>query len=110
MDINKSGTRKEDLLIEKNDLNRLWILRKVLAPMNVVDAMDFLLGKIEGVKTNTQFLSAMSGGGSSTALSLNRFVPNIIPKPGLKVAGEGEKPIDHTAQEYRYCGLNTHHR
>ena len=37
MDINKSGTRKEDLLVDKNDLNRLWILRKVLAPMNVVD-------------------------------------------------------------------------
>jgi len=61
MDINKSGTRKEDLLIEKNDLNRLWILRKVLAPMSVVDAMDFLLGKIEATKTNAQFLGSMSG-------------------------------------------------
>lgn len=64
MDINKSGTRKEDLLVEKNDLNRLWILRKVLAPMNVVDAMEFLLDKIQGAKTNTQFLSAMGGGNS----------------------------------------------
>ncbi|MFN7905155.1 MAG: transcription termination factor Rho [Pseudobdellovibrionaceae bacterium] len=63
MDINKSGTRKEDLLIDKNDLNRLWILRKVLAPMNVVDAMEFLIGKIEATKSNTQFLQAMSGGG-----------------------------------------------
>lgn len=62
MDINKSGTRKEDLLIDKNDLNRLWILRKVLAPMNVVDAMEFLTGKIEATKTNAQFLSSMSGG------------------------------------------------
>jgi transcription termination factor Rho len=65
MDINKSATRKEDLLIEKNDLNRLWILRKVLAPMNPVDAMEFLLGKISQTKTNAQFLSAMSGGGGS---------------------------------------------
>src|SRR5512147_3262190 len=51
MDINKSGTRKEDLLVEKNDLNRLWILRKVLAPMNVVDSMEFLLDKLQGTKT-----------------------------------------------------------
>lgn len=62
MDINKSGTRKEDLLIDKGDLNRLWILRKVLAPMNVVDAMEFLLDKVEGSKTNQQFLQSMSGG------------------------------------------------
>lgn len=62
MDINKSGTRKEDLLVDKNDLNRLWILRKVLAPMNVVDAMEFLLGKVQGTKTNTQFLQSMGGG------------------------------------------------
>lgn len=64
MDINKSGTRKEDLLIEKNDLNRLWILRKVLAPMNVVDAMEFLLDKMQNAKSNTAFLSAMGGSGS----------------------------------------------
>jgi transcription termination factor Rho len=63
MDINKSGTRKEDLLIEKNDLNRLWVLRKVLAPMNVVDAMEFLLGKMQQSKTNQSFLQSMGGGG-----------------------------------------------
>jgi len=61
MDINKSGTRKEDLLVEKNDLNRLWILRKVLSPMNVVDAMEFLMGKVQQTKTNADFLKAMSG-------------------------------------------------
>ena len=61
MDINKSGTRKEDLLVEKADLNRLWILRKVMAPMNVVDAMEFLIGKLENTKTNTQFLQGMNG-------------------------------------------------
>lgn len=61
MDINKSGTRKEDLLIEKGDLNRLWILRKVLAPMNVVDSMDFLMDKIKGSKTNAEFLKGMGG-------------------------------------------------
>lgn len=62
MDINKSGTRKEDLLIDKNDLTRLWILRKVLAPMNPVDAMEFLLDKVAQTKSNTQFLQSMSGG------------------------------------------------
>jgi transcription termination factor Rho len=61
MDINKSGTRKEDLLIDKGDLNRLWILRKVLAPMNVIDAMEFLLDKVGNTKSNTDFLKAMSG-------------------------------------------------
>jgi transcription termination factor Rho len=61
MDINKSGTRKEDLLVDKADLNRLWILRKVLAPMNVVDSMEFLIGKLEATKSNADFLSSMSG-------------------------------------------------
>ena len=51
---------KEDLLIEAGDLNRLWILRKVLAPMNVVDSMDFLLDKLRGCKTNEDFLKGMS--------------------------------------------------
>lgn len=61
MDINKSGTRKEDLLVNKDDLNRLWILRKVLAPMNVVDSMEFLLDKLHSTKSNKDFLSGMSG-------------------------------------------------
>ena len=61
LDINKSGTRKEDLLIDKVNLNRLWILRKVLAPMNVVDAMEFLMDKVEKSKTNTDFLKSMNG-------------------------------------------------
>ena len=61
LDINKSGTRKEDLLIDKADLNRLWILRKVLAPMNVVDAMEFLMDKIDKSKTNADFLKSMNG-------------------------------------------------
>lgn len=60
MDINKSGTRKEDLLIRKEDLNRLWILRKVLAPMSVVDSMEFLLDKLQATKTNKEFLDSMA--------------------------------------------------
>lgn len=60
IDINKSGTRKEELLVEKNSLNRIWILRKVIHSMNVVDSMEFLLDKLSETKTNQAFLDAMS--------------------------------------------------
>ena len=59
MDINKSGTRKEDLLVESAALQRMWILRKVLAPMNVVDSMEFLIDKLKQSKTNAEFLQSM---------------------------------------------------
>lgn len=61
MDINKSGTRKEDLLLAKSELSRIWILRKVLAPMNPVDSMEFLLNKLQHTKTNGDFLNSMNG-------------------------------------------------
>jgi transcription termination factor Rho len=60
IDINKSGTRKEELLVEKSALNRIWILRKVLHPMNVVDSMEFLLEKLSETKDNQAFLDSMS--------------------------------------------------
>ncbi len=60
IDINKSGTRKEELLIERSMLNRIWILRKILHPMNVVDAMEFLLDKLSETKTNQEFIDSMS--------------------------------------------------
>lgn len=60
IDINKSGTRKEELLIGKASLNRIWILRKVLHPMNVVDCMEFLLDKLAETKSNQAFLDSMS--------------------------------------------------
>ncbi len=60
IDINRSGTRKEELLIEKADLNRIWILRKLLAPLTPVDSMEFLLEKIKGTKDNKSFLDSMS--------------------------------------------------
>jgi len=60
IDMNKSGTRKEELLIDKAALNRIWILRKVLHPMNVVDSMEFLLSKLVESKTNQGFLDSMS--------------------------------------------------
>jgi len=60
IDINRSGTRKEELLIKKADLNRIWILRKLLAPLTPVDSMEFLLEKIKGTKDNKRFLDSMS--------------------------------------------------
>lgn len=60
LDINRSGTRKEELLIEQEDLNRIWILRKVLAPLAPVDSMEFLINKITGTKNNKEFLASMN--------------------------------------------------
>ena len=59
IDIQKSGTRKEELLIDKDDLNRVWVLRKVLAPLSAVEAMELLLDKMGKAKSNSDFLSAM---------------------------------------------------
>lgn len=60
IDINKSGTRKEELLIPSEDLNRIWILRKLLSPLNPIDAMEFLLDKMQGTKGNADFLASMN--------------------------------------------------
>ena len=60
IDINRSGTRKEELLIAPPDLNRIWILRKLLSPLNPVDAMEFLLDKMQGTKDNADFLDSMN--------------------------------------------------
>lgn len=60
IDVNKTGTRKEDLLLPEDMLNRVWILRKILAPMSPIDSMDFLLDKMGGTKTNKDFINAMS--------------------------------------------------
>jgi transcription termination factor Rho len=60
IDINKSGTRKEELLIPREDLGRIWILRKVLSQLSVVEAMEFLLDKMHGTKGNKEFLDAMN--------------------------------------------------
>ena len=60
IDINASGTRKEELLVEKDVLNKTWILRKVLTPLSTVESMEFLLGKLMGTKSNRDFLEMMN--------------------------------------------------
>jgi len=60
IDINRSGTRKEELLLPPEDLNRIWILRKLLSPLSPVDSMEFLLEKLKDTKNNADFLAAMN--------------------------------------------------
>jgi transcription termination factor Rho len=60
IDINASGTRKEELLVDKDDLNRMWVLRKVLNPLSTVESMEFLLEKLKQAKTNRDFLDSMN--------------------------------------------------
>ena len=60
IDITKSGTRKEELLVDKNTLSKMWVLRRILTPMGVVDAMEFLLDKLKVSKTNAEFFDTMN--------------------------------------------------
>ena len=60
IDLQKSGTRKEELLIPKKDLDRIWVLRRVLNPLSPVEQMELVLERLEKTKTNAEFLSSMS--------------------------------------------------
>jgi transcription termination factor Rho len=60
IDVNRSGTRREELLLEPDELNRIWILRKVLSELNPVEAMEFLLDRLKTRKTNREFLNSMN--------------------------------------------------
>ncbi len=60
IDIQRSGTRKEDLILQEMELNRIWVLRKVLSALNPIDAMEFLLDKMKGTKSNAEFFDSMS--------------------------------------------------
>jgi transcription termination factor Rho len=60
IDINRSGTRKDELLLPADELNRVWVLRKVLSPLSTVEAMELLLGRLSKSKNNAEFLSSMS--------------------------------------------------
>ncbi len=62
IDINKSGTRKEELLLEPWELKRIWVLRKVLNPLSTVESMELLIERLEKMRTNREFLESMSQG------------------------------------------------
>jgi transcription termination factor Rho len=63
MDINRSATRKEELLVPKDELNRIWVLRKVLSPLSPVESMELIIDKLTKTKGNAEFLASMSNGG-----------------------------------------------
>jgi transcription termination factor Rho len=63
IDLNKSGTRKEELLVPKDELNRIWVLRKVLNPLSPVESMELIIDKLSKTQANALFLSSMSNGG-----------------------------------------------
>jgi transcription termination factor Rho len=63
MDINRSGTRKEEILVPKDELNRIWVLRKVLNPLSPVESMELIIDKLSKTQNNAQFLASMSNGG-----------------------------------------------
>ena len=63
IDINRTSTRKEELLLTEDELNKIWILRKVLAPLSSIDAMELLLNKLSATKSNKDFLKSMENGG-----------------------------------------------
>ena len=60
IDINSSGTRKEELLVDRDILNKMWILRKVLNPLSTVESVEFLLSKLKGTRSNSEFLEMMN--------------------------------------------------
>jgi transcription termination factor Rho len=60
IDLNRSSTRREELLLDESTVNRIWVLRKVLAPLNTVDSMEFLIDKIRATETNEEFLASMN--------------------------------------------------
>ena len=60
IDVGKSGTRKEELLVAQGPLKKMWVLRRILNPMGTVDAMEFLLDKMKVAKTNEDFFASMN--------------------------------------------------
>jgi len=63
INLNKSGTRREELLIKPDQLQKIWILRKLLYSMDEIEAMEFILDKMRATKTNTEFFDMMRRGG-----------------------------------------------
>ena len=78
IDIQKSGTRKEELLLLREDLNRVWVLRKVLNPLSPVEAMELLLDKMGKTKSNAEFLNAMQKMGYWTDATATRRMSEAV--------------------------------
>ena len=82
IDVQKSGTRKEELLIPKDDLNRIWVLRKVLNPLSPVEAMELLIDKMSKTRTNADFLTSMQ-----------KIAANTMEQPDGDDQGQAERSV-----------------
>ena len=97
IDITKSGTRKEELLVDKATMSKMWVLRRVLLPMGVTDAMEFLLDKLKYSKTNNDFFDSMgSGGGNENGGGREGAAPTVqratIARRGSSSSGSTNSP------------------
>src|SRR5262249_45316194 len=111
IDINRSGTRKEELLVAKDELNRIWILRKVLNPLSTVEAMELLLEKMSKTKSNSEFLASMSGGGRKVPRRGRRagraakqtFISARVRIGGLSVSSRDLLPLQSSSSGSDHC-------
>ncbi|MDK4545042.1 transcription termination factor Rho [Kingella kingae] len=91
ININKSGTRREELLVPSDQLQRMWVLRRVLHPMDDVEAAEFLLDKIKKTKNNHDFFDEMRGGGSNSAKKVGTTTTTVASAAPVK-STRGRKP------------------
>ncbi|MDK4534546.1 transcription termination factor Rho [Kingella kingae] len=91
ININKSGTRREELLVPSDQLQRMWVLRRVLHPMDDIEAAEFLLDKIKKTKNNHDFFDEMRGGGSNSARKVGTTTTTVASAAPVK-STRGRKP------------------
>lgn len=91
ININKSGTRREELLVPSDQLQRMWVLRRVLHPMDDMEAAEFLLDKIKKTKNNHDFFDEMRGGGSNSAKKVGTTTTTVASAVPVK-STRGRKP------------------
>ena len=91
ININKSGTRREELLVPSDQLQRMWVLRRVLHPMDDIEAAEFLLDKIKKTKNNHDFFDEMRGGGSNSAKKVGTTTTTVVSAAPVK-STRGRKP------------------
>ena len=91
ININKSGTRREELLVPSDQLQRMWVLRRVLHPMDDIEAAEFLLDKIKKTKNNHDFFDEMRGGGSNSAKKVGTTTTTVASAAPVK-STRGRKP------------------
>src|SRR5262249_40779526 len=111
MDVTRSGTRKEELLVPRESLNRVWILRKLLTQLNTVEAMEFLLDKIKGTKGNQDFLDSVSQGGPvSPALGVCGTGPSFVRAREGRVGRAAPAMTDVTMKNLLEAGVHFGHQ